>query len=225
LFILKLKIIKMESLTNCPNCNTKLKGMMTSTRLLNESEVKFAQDFGDFNGDTLCEKCGKQILKSAKDKYIADNGEIKGFLKNYRSSFPILTLQNPDNWKYEALGMVTSQATMNNVVENNSVFDRVFNINQNLVDLDGSVNIGEGICFEILRQKAYLLGGNAVLGVDIDYSEFGLKGELMLVCMAGTAVRVEGLEEMSEKYASLKIEYQDLEEKLKKLEEHKNHAK
>lgn len=216
----------MESLTHCPNCNNKLKGMMmSSTRLLNESEVKFAQDFGEFSGNALCEKCGKEVIKNARDKYISENSKIKSFLKNYRSSFPIITLQNPADWKYQTLGMVTAQATMNNRVENNSLFDNLLGINQNLVDLDGSVNIGESICFEILRQKAYLLGGNAVLGVDIDYSEFGLKGELMLVCMAGTAVKVDGLEEMSEKYASLKIEYSELTDKLNKLEEHKKQVK
>lgn len=214
----------MESTANCPNCNTKLRGMIMSVRPLGENEVKFAQDFGNFKGESLCEKCGKGIIRKAKESYISEHGKIKTFLKNYRATFPIVTLQNPVDWKYKTLGIVTAQATMNNKVES-SLFDNIFGINQNLVDLDGSVNIGESICFDILRQKSYLLGGNAVLGVDIDYSEFGLKGELMLVCMAGTAVNVLELEAMYENYASLNGKYDELKTNINKLDEHKNRLK
>lgn len=214
----------MKDLTHCPNCNTKLKGMISSIRMLSENEIKFAKDFGEFKGDSLCEKCSIDFSKDAKSKYISENGKMKTFLKDFSSSFPVVTLQNPNDWKYETLGIVTAQATMYNVVENKSLFDNLLEINQNLVNLDESVSAGENSCIEILRQKSYLLGGNAVLGVDIDYSEFGLKGELMLVCMAGTSVKIDGLEEKSKKYAYLKIKLKELESKLEKLDEHRNNV-
>lgn len=74
--------------------------------------------------------------------------------------------------------------------------------------------------FEILRQKAFLLGANAILGVDIDYSQFGNKEERMLICMAGTAVNLTNLSELSNDFAEKKKELENNQEKLNKLKEH-----
>ena len=213
---------KMENQTHCPNCNTKLKSMLTTINFSNENVLKFAKDFGGFNGDILCDKCSKEYINKGKEKYISESRDLKKFLKSYCSTFPIVTTQNPQDWKYDTIEIVTAQATMNNKVENKSFLDNLFGVNQNIVDLDGSVNIGESICFNILRQKAYLLGGNAILGVDIDYSEFGLKGELMLVCMAGTAIKLQNLELLSNRYSKYKIKYDELEDRFKLIKEHSN---
>jgi len=49
-----------------------------------------------------------------------------------------------------------------------------------------------------LRKKTLDLGGNAVIAVDIDYSEIGsLKGMLM-VCMAGTAIKIRNAQILGE---------------------------
>lgn len=42
-----------------------------------------------------------------------------------------------------------------------------------------------------LRMEAYRVGGNAVVGVDLDYSEFSGGGKSMLFVVAsGTAIRI-----------------------------------
>lgn len=48
------------------------------------------------------------------------------------------------------------------------------------------------LCLNELRREAALLGGNAVIGVDLDYSEFSGQGKSMLLLVAsGTAVCIE----------------------------------
>jgi uncharacterized protein YbjQ (UPF0145 family) len=40
-------------------------------------------------------------------------------------------------------------------------------------------------------QQAQALGGNAVLGVDLDYETIGANGSMLMVSASGTAVQVE----------------------------------
>ena len=48
------------------------------------------------------------------------------------------------------------------------------------------------LCILELKKEAYRAGGNAVIGVDLDYSEISGKGKGMLFLVAsGTAVKVE----------------------------------
>ncbi|MET0241777.1 MAG: YbjQ family protein [Sphingobium sp.] len=41
-----------------------------------------------------------------------------------------------------------------------------------------------------MRQRAAALGGNAVIGVSLDYGSLGSKGSMLMVSATGTAVRV-----------------------------------
>jgi uncharacterized protein YbjQ (UPF0145 family) len=52
------------------------------------------------------------------------------------------------------------------------------------------------LCLNELRMEAYKLGGNAVIAIDLDYSEISGKGKGMLFLVAsGTAVKVEEIVE------------------------------
>ncbi|OED44219.1 hypothetical protein ACH42_08190 [Endozoicomonas sp. (ex Bugula neritina AB1)] len=42
--------------------------------------------------------------------------------------------------------------------------------------------------FEELEDKAKALGGNAVVGIDLDYEVVGEKGSMLMVSISGTAV-------------------------------------
>lgn len=204
---------------NCPNCNTKLKGMLTEVKMLDNHQMNFIKDFLNYGGKDLCGNCGKDYLERARQKYISENSNMDKFLDDLKTAFPIVTIANPHNWNYETLGIVTAQSTMD-YSSDTTKLQNMFNANQDLVDLDSSVNNGEKICFEILRQKAFLLGANAILGVDIDYSQFGNKEERMLIYMAGTAVNLTNLSELSNDFAEKKKELENNQEKLNKLKEH-----
>jgi len=46
------------------------------------------------------------------------------------------------------------------------------------------------IAMDEMSQKAHELGGNAVIGIDIDYETVGQNGSMLMVTVSGTAVRV-----------------------------------
>lgn len=198
----------MDNLINCPSCDTKLKGLIKKIRMLNDDEMAFIKTFYGYNGSSLYEKCGSGLLEETKEIYNAKRVHMKRKLQDYYQSFPVLTIQPPGNWTFESLGIVTAQTTKDSRVSNTSIIDALLGLNQNLVDLDYSANKGESVCFELLRQKTYALGGNAVVAVDIDYTEFGLKGELMLICMAGTAIKIDNLFEVNEKIQHARSNYE-----------------
>ena len=53
-------------------------------------------------------------------------------------------------------------------------------------------------CLNELKQEAFNIGANAVIGIDLDYSEFSGKGKSMLFIVAsGTAVIIEKIKETS----------------------------
>lgn len=46
------------------------------------------------------------------------------------------------------------------------------------------------VAFREMEQKAYQLGANAVVGVDIDYEVVGQSGSMLMVSVSGTAVTI-----------------------------------
>ncbi len=46
------------------------------------------------------------------------------------------------------------------------------------------------IAFEEMEAKARRLGGNAVVGIDIDYESVGAQGTMLMVSVSGTSVTV-----------------------------------
>jgi uncharacterized protein YbjQ (UPF0145 family) len=63
---------------------------------------------------------------------------------------------------------------------------------------NAKLKAGEQLCFAQLRKQAADMGGNAVIATDIDYSEVGGDKGMLMVCMAGTAVRLKNLDVLSE---------------------------
>jgi len=48
------------------------------------------------------------------------------------------------------------------------------------------------IAVQEMTEQAVALGGNAVIGVDLDYETVGQSGGMLLVSASGTAVTIEG---------------------------------
>ncbi len=46
------------------------------------------------------------------------------------------------------------------------------------------------IAFSEMAERAHELGGNAVVGIDIDYESVGAQGSMLMVSVSGTAVTV-----------------------------------
>lgn len=53
------------------------------------------------------------------------------------------------------------------------------------------IRAGKDAAIEDMQAQAEELGGNAVVGVDLDYEVVGEKGSMMMVVASGTAARIE----------------------------------
>ena len=49
------------------------------------------------------------------------------------------------------------------------------------------------VAFQEMRERAAVLGANAVVGVDIDYEVLGQNNGMLMVSVSGTAVKIENL--------------------------------
>jgi uncharacterized protein YbjQ (UPF0145 family) len=76
---------------------------------------------------------------------------------------------------------------------------------------------GEDMCFAQLRKRTLDKGGNAVIATDIDYSEIGSSRGMLMVCMAGTAVRLSNTDVLGSKRAQLINELAEHNSRLRKL--------
>ncbi|HLP16938.1 MAG TPA: heavy metal-binding domain-containing protein [Bacteroidota bacterium] len=47
------------------------------------------------------------------------------------------------------------------------------------------------IALEEMQQQAHMMGGNAVVGIDLDYETVGANGSMLMVSASGTAVVLE----------------------------------
>ena len=54
-----------------------------------------------------------------------------------------------------------------------------------------SLQEARGIAIREMEERAAAMGGNAVVGVDLDYEVVGEKGGMLMVSASGTAVTVE----------------------------------
>ena len=62
-------------------------------------------------------------------------------------------------------------------------------LDQEIRDADNDLNRSKEALAE-MEEAARQLGGNAVIGVDIDYEVLGQNGSMLMVSASGTAVRV-----------------------------------
>ena len=101
----------------------------------------------------------------------------------------------PQNKRFEVLGLVTAEC-----VFGTNIFRDVF---AEVRDVVGGRSLAsekvlrdlKNTCLSELREEAYKLDADAVIAVDLDYSEISGKGKSMLFLVAsGTAVKIIDLE-------------------------------
>nr|ARK13448.1 hypothetical protein A6C57_25640 [Fibrella sp. ES10-3-2-2] len=104
---------------------------------------------------------------------------------------PVVFIQNPLGWEYEVLSMVTGQSTTGTGVFSEFAASMTDLFGMQSGRYNAKLKAGEEMCFAQLRKQTIQLGGNAVIATDIDYSEVGGDKGMLMVCMAGTAVKVK----------------------------------
>ena len=133
-----------------------------------------------------------------KSKVINEKNSVLKEIEILISNIPVISAQNPLNWDYEILDMVTGQSTTGTgvIAEFTSTFSDMFGLQSGR--FNKKLKNGEDLCFSQIRKKAIDIGGNAVIATDIDYSEVGGDKGMLMVCMGGTAVRLKNLEILGE---------------------------
>jgi len=198
---------------NCPYCGKKLSNsVFNENQLLTKKEIDLINRFLKLNSSGYCGKCNfeNDLLSKAKEQFFLFkkdlektlNGlskeltELSKELQELSRHIPIISLHNPQDWKYKTIEIVSAQ-----VVSGTGMISEIASNWTDFFGLDSGIynkkiKDAEDRCKSILRIQTINLGGNAILGTDIDYSEAGGGKGMLMVCMAGTAVKISNLNEL-----------------------------
>jgi uncharacterized protein YbjQ (UPF0145 family) len=177
----------------CPSCGKQLSSKVTMLPVTMLQIIKLHNPQSNY---ALCSKCGADILRTAAAKIdLTSRGQE---IEALQTQLPIVSAQSPLHWDYETLGIVTAQSVIGTgpLSEFGASISDFFG--KNSPAFVKKIVQGEQSGFLQLIQKTIILGGNAVIAVDIDYGEIGSAKGMIMVCMTGTAVRLTNVEVLSE---------------------------
>lgn len=194
-------------MATCPNCGTELKIAFFGGNLpLTNEATNFINAYTDQEKRSYCEKCGKPLIATARQQAGTKFQALEAKLNSHIHYIPLLSLNAPPAWKFTPLGLVTGQSVTGTGVfaEFASSWTDFFGAQSKVYNQ--KIAGGETICQTQLRLKCVEMGGNAILGTDIDYAEVGGGKGMLMVCMTGTAVLLENTDVMGiDKIAGLNI--------------------
>ena len=207
------------SVEKCPNCGKSLTGFL-SADLVPQSKVDFINKFSAQKETYYCTSCAKPFLTKIAKDFKQQKEDIQNRLKQIISHIPILTSPAPVKWDYDVVDMVSAQTTSGTGFT--TELSRSFN------DLFGSTSKATNVkileatkfCQADLRIQCVREGGNAIVSTDIDFNEIGSGStNMLMVCMAGTAIKVKDLNFFSEERREKIKEIVKLTEKLEAIAE------
>lgn len=201
----------------CPNCGKSLNGFLSADLLL-QSKVDFINKHLKDNKDAYCTKCSSPLLSNIADTFRKQKNEIETRLQQIIHYIPVMTSPAPVKWDYEILGMVTAQTTSGTgfATELSRSFNDFFGSGSNATNQ--KIVRATNLCKADLRVQCVRQGGNAVISTDIDFNEIGAGStNMLMVCMAGTAIRVTDMENFSAKNRDTIIEVIELTEQLEAI--------
>ncbi len=159
--------------------------------MLAQSVADVINTANEKNTSGYCNKCGDDLFVTSLSKLRRDIKRLKQDLgTSYQIAIPAITIPNPGKWEYEVLGLVTAQS-----VTGTGLFSEVnMTISDALGKESESMNkkIAEAeiVCINRLRDKTAEMGGNAIVALNIDYSEIGSLRGMLMVCCTGTAIKI-----------------------------------
>jgi uncharacterized protein YbjQ (UPF0145 family) len=135
------------------------------------------------------------------------------------SKLPLLSINNPQGWTYRSIGLVTAQTTTGTglISELTTAWTDFFG--QQSKVYNNKIRAGEDLCKTSLRLQTLALGGNAILGIDVDYAEVGGQRAMLMVCMTGTAVEISNIDEICPSLDLTAEEARTLSDEISRLDE------
>ncbi|NKJ43689.1 heavy metal-binding domain-containing protein [Novosphingobium sp. SG720] len=181
----------------CAHCGAKLTqaGIFSAAnKLLADGDVRLINFVRGEESLEFCNSCGDPLRQAALDQLVAERDKLKQQIEERVSFFPVMTVGVlPGNNDYLALGLVTANVTVGTGMFNewSQGFSDLFGAVSQNSGMAFKVNKGEAIARGILVHKALALGGNCVIGVDLDYGI--TTNNAATINMQGTAVSVPDL--------------------------------
>ena len=178
-------------ITSCPNCSQPIKSGWGGNKITSQKTTNFINVLLDRDSSAYCEKCSTPLENSAKELYYKEQTELSSFIKSNINLIPILTTHTPYGWQYDSVSIITGQSVTGTgfISEFKSSFTDFFGAQSG--SFNTKISEGEKLCFAQLRSKALQIGAHAVIATDIDYSDVGTGKGMLLVCAAGTAIRLK----------------------------------
>ncbi len=203
----------------CPNCGESIKGFLSS-ELIQQSKVDFINKHLNQNKEGYCThfNCSVAILGKIAEEYRKQKKEMEDRLKQIIHFIPVITSPAPVKWDYNIIDMVTAQTTSGTgfITELSRSFNDFLGQGSNATNQ--KVENATTLCKADLRVQCVRMGGNAVISTDIDFNEIGGGStNMLMVCMAGTAIRVTDMTNFSEKRREIITEVIELTEKLEAI--------
>ena len=158
----------------CYNCGAEIKdGTFKSNNLFSKNDTAIINEYSDNPKNGYCDKCGLKLFKEAELKLKAEKSSIKEEIRLLLDQIPIFTIQYLPNWEYKVLGMVTGQSTTGTgiITEFTSSFTDFFG--EQSKKHNAKLKAGEMLSSYQMRSHTFEMGGNAIIGVDIDYTDSG----------------------------------------------------
>ena len=208
----------MSEIKDCPNCQSAIKyGIMSSNVLFTKMYTAIINEYNEPKADDYCSKCGKELYEKYSNKIVAERKNLTSQMQKLITNIPVISIHTPLNWDYQIIGMVTGQSSTGTgvITEFTSSFTDFFGAQSGRHN--EKLKAGEDMCFVQLRKQAMDLGANAVIATDIDYSEIGAGKGMLMVCMAGTAVKLNNIEVIGNEKPELLDKLQEVNDRLKWL--------
>ncbi len=193
-------------MAECLNCSKSV----NENEIFPEDAVELINKYTGGTATGYCIKCSKSKYLDSMEKLTKEKGGWESYFKKKIMIIPTLTLPSPLNWDYDSLGIVSGQITigMGLMGDLSSTFANLTGGQSS--DYNQKILTGEMTCLNQIRLRALQLGGNAVIGVDINYSTAGGTKELLMVTAVGTAIKLKNLDVLG---ANNKTELEELTKK------------
>ena len=203
----------------CPSCGKSLNGFLSADLIL-QSKVEFINKHLKMESETFCTSCSKPLLNKIAQNFNAQKSEIENRLKEIIHYIPVLSSPAPNKWDFEVIGLVSAQTTSGTgfATELSRSFNDFFGSGSNATNQ--KIARATNLCKADLRIQCVREGGNAIISTDIDFNEIGAGStNMLMVCMAGTAIRVTDMTNFSVKSRDTILEIIELTEQLEAIAE------
>lgn len=215
--------LKHMNYDKCPSCSKSLTGFFSASSLITASKAEFINRHVGLNHEAYCTSCSRPYLNQIAKSFQQQKSAIETRLQQIIHFIPILSCPAPIKWDYDILDLVTAQTTSGTgfATELSRSFNDFFGTTSNASNQ--KIVRATLLCKADLRIQCVRMGGNAVISTDIDFNELGAGStNMLMVCMAGTAIKVNDITNFNEASREAIAEVIELTEKLEAISEMAN---